>query len=45
MVGKKSRRSFDELCPDGCEKYDQWNKADAPEASQFFPPITEKEAA
>lgn len=34
-----------ELCPDGREKYDEWNKAGAPEASHFFPTITELEAA
>jgi hypothetical protein len=36
---------LDELCPDGQEKYKEWNKADAPEASHFWPPISEKEAA
>jgi hypothetical protein len=34
-----------ELCPDGPAKYHEWNKAGAPAASQFFTPITEKEAA
>jgi hypothetical protein len=34
-----------ELCPDGPAKYREWNKAGAPAASHFFPPITEKEAA
>jgi hypothetical protein len=34
-----------ELCPDSREKYNQWNKKGAPEASHFFPPISEKEAA
>ena len=34
-----------ELCPDGKEKYDQWNKKGAPAASHFFPPIFENEAA
>jgi hypothetical protein len=36
---------LDELCPDGVEKYREWNKAGAPVASHFFPPIAEKEAA
>jgi hypothetical protein len=34
-----------ELCPDGQEKYDQWNMEGAPEASHFFPPIAAQEAA
>ena len=34
-----------ELCPDGPVKYEEWNKAGAPAASYFFPPITEKVAA
>jgi len=34
-----------ELCPDGQEKYEQWNKSGAPQASHFFPPIDAKEAA
>ena len=36
---------FDELCPDETPKYKEWNKAGAPEASHFFKPISEKEAA
>jgi hypothetical protein len=36
---------LDELCPDGSEKFEQWNKKDAPDASHFFPPILAKEAA
>jgi hypothetical protein len=36
---------LEELCPDGRGKYEAWNKAGAPEASSFFPPIAEKEAA
>jgi hypothetical protein len=31
-----------ELCPDGPEKYQERNKADAPAASHFFPPISER---
>jgi hypothetical protein len=42
---KEVQAKLDELCPDGQEKYDRWNRKDAPEASQFFPPISEKEAA
>lgn len=34
-----------ELCPDGLEKYKEWNKSGAPSASHFFPPVTEDEAA
>ena len=34
-----------ELCLDGAEKYNAWNKADAPAASEFFPVISAKEAA
>lgn len=36
---------LDELCPDGRAKYNEWNKVGAPEASHFWPPISEKEAA
>ena len=36
---------LDELCPDGSEKFEQWNKKDAPSATHFFPPILAKEAA
>jgi hypothetical protein len=34
-----------ELCPDGQEKFDQWNKKDAPPASHFFPPVNANEVA
>jgi hypothetical protein len=36
---------LDELCPDGSEKFEQWNKKDAPDASHFFSPISAREAA
>ena len=33
------------LNPTDAAKYNEWNKAGAPEASHFFPPIDPKEAA
>ena len=33
------------LTPGSKRKYEAWNKADAPAASPFFPPIDEKEVA
>jgi hypothetical protein len=33
------------LCPDAKTKYQEWNEANAPAASHFFPPITAAEAA
>ena len=36
---------LNELNPEDAAKYREWNNAGAPEASHFFPPITEKEAA
>jgi len=33
---------LDQLCPDGSAKYKKWNRAGAPAASHFFPPIVEK---
>jgi hypothetical protein len=42
---KEIHAKLDELCPDGNERFDQWNKKDAPEASHFFPQASEKEIA
>lgn len=42
---KEIQAKLDELCPDGEEKFQAWNKQGAPEASHFFPPLTKKEAA
>ncbi len=39
------QEKLEELCPDGRGKYEAWNKTGAPEASLFFPPVAEKEAA
>lgn len=36
---------LDELCPDGTERFQQWNTKDAPEASALFIPISAAEAA
>jgi hypothetical protein len=42
---KEIQDKLDELNPGDAAKWKEWNKADAPEASSFFPPIAEKEAA
>jgi hypothetical protein len=39
------KRKLDELCPDGAEKFEAWNKAGAPAASHFFPPVAAREVA
>jgi hypothetical protein len=36
---------LNELNPEDATKWKEWNKAGAPEASHFFTPITDKEAA
>jgi len=47
LVGdwQEIQAKLDALCPDGSEKFEQWNKKDAPDASHFFPPISAREAA
>lgn len=45
MTLGRNSGELDELCPDGKAKYQEWNKIGAPEASHFWPPISEKEVA
>jgi hypothetical protein len=44
---KEIQAKLDELCPDGLEKIEEWDKSgrSGPQASHYFPPIFEKEAA
>ena len=42
---REIQAKLDELNPEDATKYREWNKADAPEASHFFKPISENEAA
>jgi hypothetical protein len=42
---KEINNKLDELNPDHVDKFSEWNKEGAPEASHFFPQASEKEIA